>query len=206
MIMSDTFLDKAYALDTPEETRALYDRWADSYDDEIAANGYATPGRVARALAAQVGDSAAPVLDYGCGTGLSGEALRACGFTVIDGMDPSGAMLDGARDKGVYRALTLLDLEDRAPVPQGAYGAIVAAGVIGVGAAPAETLDMLLTALPPGGLLAFSFNDHALADPQYEGRLAPWIERGDARILSQEHGPHLPGAGIGAMVYVVART
>jgi len=204
--MSRTFLDKAYALETPEDTRALYDRWADSYDDEIAANGYATPGRVARALAAQVGDLTAPVLDYGCGTGLSGEALRASGFTVIDGMDPSGGMLDGAREKGVYRTLTLLDLEDSAPVPPDTYGAIVAAGVIGVGAAPAETLDLLLTALPPGGLLAFSFNDHALADPQFEGRLAPWIERGDARLLTREHGPHLPGAGIGAMVYVVART
>jgi len=204
--MPETFLDKAYALDTPEETRELYDRWADSYDDEIGANGYATPGRVARALAAQVNDMAAPVLDYGCGTGLSGTALREAGFTVIDGIDPSSAMLDGAREKGVYRRLTLLDLEDSAPVPQDAYGAIVAAGVIGVGAAPAETLDMLLTALAPGGLLAFSFNDHALADPQYEGRLSPWIERGDARILTREHGPHLPGAGIGATVYVVART
>ncbi|MFB9150528.1 class I SAM-dependent DNA methyltransferase [Roseovarius ramblicola] len=204
--MSKRFLDKAYALDTPEETRALYDRWAASYDDEIAANGYATPARVAHALAAQVGDRTAPVLDYGCGTGLSGEALHAAGFTVIDGMDPSPAMLDGAREKGVYRNLALLDLDDSAPLPQGAYPAITAAGVIGVGAAPADTLDMLLTALPPGGLLGFSFNDHALADPQYEGRLAPWLERGDARLLSREHGPHLPGAGIGAMVYVVART
>jgi predicted TPR repeat methyltransferase len=204
--MSDTFLDKAYALDSPEATRALYDRWADSYDDEIAANGYATPGRVARALAAQVDDPATPVLDYGCGTGLSGQALRAAGFLVIDGMDPSQAMLDGARSKGVYRSLTLLDLADAAPVPQGAYAAITAAGVIGVGAAPAATLDLLLTALPPQGLLAFSFNDHALADPQFEGRLAPWLECGDARLLFREHGPHLPGAGLGATVFVVART
>lgn len=203
--MSGTFLDKAYSLDTPEATRAHYDRWAGSYDDEIAANGYATPARVAQALAAHVSDRTAPVLDYGCGTGLSGMALHAAGFAVIDGMDPSEAMLAGARQKRVYRALTRIDLADTAPVPQGAYGAIAAAGVIGVGAAPAQTLDLLLAALPPGGRLAFSLNDHALADPQFEGRLAPWLERGDARLLFRAHGPHLPGAGLGATVLVVAR-
>ncbi|MFN3211366.1 MAG: class I SAM-dependent DNA methyltransferase, partial [Roseovarius sp.] len=166
--MAENFLDKVYDAGDPEETRALYDAWAASYDTEIAANGYATPGRVADALFRFNKSPEAPVLDYGCGTGLSGLALKLAGFPTIDGMDPSHEMLDGARRKGVYRSLIPLDLGDPAPIPAGIYGAITCIGVIGTGAAPATTLHIVLRALPPAGLLGFSLNDHALADPRYE--------------------------------------
>ena len=203
--MTDRFLDKAYGLSDPEETRALYDRWAQSYDSELDANGYATPGRIAAALAPRLPAPDLPVLDFGCGTGLSGQALAGAGLRVIDGMDPSAEMLTQARAKDVYRRLTRIALDDPAPVPQDMYRAIAAIGVIGTGAAPAETLDMLMKALPPQGLLGFSFNDHALADPQYEGRLNAWLDCGAARLLLRDYGPHLPGQNLNANVYVVEK-
>jgi len=203
--MSEKFLADAYSLETPEATRDHYDRWAASYDAEIAENGYATPGRVAEALKAQVTDLDAPVLDFGCGTGLSGLALRNAGFTTIDGMDPSTEMLDGARTKGAYRTLTGFDIADPAPVPQDSYCAIAAIGVIGAGAAPAETFDLLMHALPRGGLLAYSLNDHALSDPVFEGRLSEWLDMGAARLLSKEYGDHLPGMNMKSNVYVVEK-
>ncbi len=75
--MAEKFLDKVYDAKGTDETRALYDDWAASYDAEIAENGYATPRRCAEALAGFATDPSLPVLDFGCGTGLSGLALRA---------------------------------------------------------------------------------------------------------------------------------
>lgn len=203
--MQDSFFDKAYATADPDETRALYDAWAASYDAEIAANGYATPGRVADAMFRFHKSPEAPLLDYGCGTGLSGLALKLAGFTTIDGMDPSHEMLDGARRKAVYRTLTPIDLSDPEPIPASAYGAITCIGVIGTGAAPASTLDLVMHALPKGGLLGFSLNDHALADRQYEGALNGWLDCGAARLLFREHGPHLPGQNIKSTVYIIEK-
>lgn len=203
--MGDTYLDKAYGLETPEDTQALYRDWAATYDAEIAENGYATPGRVAQALHAHVADPSAPVLDFGCGTGLSGLALKLQGFSVIDGMDPNPEMLDQARGKNIYRTLTAIDIADTSPIPKGSYGAITAIGVIGTGAAPASTFDLLMNALDRGGRLGFSLNDHALADPQYPARLNQWLDCGAARILFQKHGPHLPKQDINSTVYIIEK-
>ena len=102
--MSEKFLDKAYGLETPEATLEHYDQWAASYDAEIAENGYATPGRIAQALAQYQSDMSEPVLDFGCGTGLSGMALTRAGFTTLDGIDLSAEMLEQAAARGIYRA------------------------------------------------------------------------------------------------------
>ncbi|WP_306116392.1 MULTISPECIES: class I SAM-dependent methyltransferase [unclassified Roseovarius] len=203
--MQDTFLDKAYALETAEDTQKLYNDWAASYDAEISENGYATPGRVAEALDKHLNEKDVPILDFGCGTGLSGLALKLSDFAVIDGMDPNPQMLDQAHAKDAYRRLTLLDLEDETPIEQGSYAAIAAIGVIGTGAAPASTLDLLMNALNPGGMLAFSLNDHALADHQYPARLNQWLDCGAARLLFQRYGPHLPKQGIKCNVYVIEK-
>ncbi len=203
--MQDTFLDKAYDLETTEDTQKLYRDWAASYDAEVAENGYATPGRVAKALGTVLTEKDVPILDFGCGTGLSGLALKLGGFAVVDGMDPNPQMLELARGKDVYRNLTLMDIADAAPVAKGSYAAITAIGVIGTGAAPASTLDLLMKALDPGGVLAFSYNDHALADRQYTGRLNQWLDCGAARLRFQKHGPHLPRQNLEATVYILEK-
>ena len=122
--MSDKFLKDTYNLDSPQATRTHYEKWAASYDEEVAEHGYATPGRVADALWAQLPEPQTPVLDFGCGTGLSGVALSRVGYKVIDGIDPTPKMLEGARAKGVYRNLSTFEITDPAPLSQGAYKAI----------------------------------------------------------------------------------
>lgn len=189
---------------TPDATNALYDAWAKTYEAEVAENGYVTPGRVAEAMAAHIPDQSAPVLDYGCGTGLSGLALQLHGFTTLDGMDPSADMLDQARGKSCYRDLILMDLDDPTPIKH-PYTAISAIGVIGTGAAPASTFDVILKALPKGGILGLSLNDHALAAKVYEGALNQWLDLGAARLLFKEHGEHLPGQNIKSNVYIVEK-
>ncbi|WP_299725515.1 methyltransferase domain-containing protein [uncultured Tateyamaria sp.] len=197
------FLDKAYQARDAGSTRSLYDSWAASYEAEIGENGYATPQRCADALKSYADDLSAPVLDFGCGTGLSGLALKLAGFETIDGLDLSAEMLEGARTKGVYRHLEQIEAGD--DLPRKDYPLCTAIGVIGAGAAPISVLHMLMRALPRDGKLVFSFNDHALEDPSNEAGIAEWTDCGAARLLFKEHGPHLPGIGLNANVYVLEK-
>lgn len=198
-------LDAAYAAGTKEEVQALYDDWAESYDAELAAQGYAAPARCAAALLEAGAAHASPVLDAGCGTGLCGAALKAAGFTTIDGTDFSDRMLAAAEAKGIYRKLTRGDLENPLPAKKGAYAAISACGVFSPGHAPATLIDAALHALDRGGRFVFTLNDHALEDGSYEGRLREWIDGGWARVAVKERGPHMPGIGLEAEVWVVER-
>ena len=203
--MTEKFLDRTYSLATPEDTKQHYDHWAASYDSEIAENGYATPARVAEAVWQFCPDPQAEVLDFGCGTGLSGLALRSVGYQWVDGMDPSDQMLEGARTKNAYRSLTAIRMQDRAPIPRNKYKVITGTGVLGVGAAPPETFDMIMHALPKGGLFAFSYNDHALAERAYTGKITEWVDCAAGRLLFKDYGEHLPGLNLKSEVYVIEK-
>ncbi|MEM6308826.1 MAG: methyltransferase domain-containing protein [Pseudomonadota bacterium] len=203
--MSDTYLDKVYDARTASETRDLYDSWSQTYDAEVGQNGYATPKRCADALARHVEDRAQPILDFGCGTGLSGLALAGAGFSTIDGCDLSADMLKGAADKGIYRHLKQVEAGEAPSTTPGAHAVICAIGVIGAGAAPIDTFDMLMGCLASGGLLVLSFNDHALEDPKNEDRLHEWITARKAKYLFLEYGPHLPGINLKSNVYILEK-
>ena len=201
--MAEKFFEKVYQLGGPEETRDFYDRWSGQYDSDVMGEGYATPARAARLLASHVSSMDEPILDFGCGTGISGEALREVGFSTIDGVDPSSEMLAGAKEKGVYRSLE--QIEPGSPAPSG-YSVIAAIGVIGCGAAPVSVVDLIMDALASGGLFVLSYNDQALAEPDYEGKLQSYTGTGRARLLKEEYGPHLPRLGYNSKVYVIERT
>lgn len=199
------FLDKAYKARDVAATRDLYDNWAASYEAEVAENGYATPGRCAEALKSMTNDLTAPILDFGCGTGLSGLALKLAGFEQIDGLDLSQEMLEAASAKNVYRSLNLIEANAGLPTPPGTYSAIAAVGVIGAGAAPISVFHTLMRQLTSGCKLVFSFNDHALENPENEGGVSEWTDCGAARLLYKKNGPHLPGIDLNSTVYVIER-
>jgi predicted TPR repeat methyltransferase len=189
-----------------EETREIYAGWAETYDQDVADWGYATPGRIAMALRRTGANPDKPVLDFGCGTGLSGLALKAVGFTQIDGTDISDEMLDKARARGIYDHLWLSEPGGMGHVKRGQYPILVATGVISLGAAPPETLDLLLDVLPSGGLLAFSYNEATLADRAYTDRLDAAVLAPDIEVAFEEEGPHLPAKNMISAVYVLRRT
>lgn len=202
--MSDTKYPKdLWTRRNPDESRALYADWADRYDDDMATGGYATPGRIAQALTGRMPFDA-PVLDFGCGTGISGMALAAEGFSLIDGTDISAEMLEHAQDKPAYRRLWVSDPGTLATEP-GEYRAIIATGVISLGAAPPETLDLLLSRLAPGGLLAFSHNEATFADPEYIARVDAALTERRAQELLRENGPHLADKGMESTVFVLEK-
>lgn len=183
---------------------AVYADWASTYDDEVHARGYKTPDRIAAALALHLSDEARPVLDFGCGTGLSGAALRLAGIKPLHGTDIVAEMIDQARPSGLYDQLWVSDPGALDARP-GQYRAVVATGVISLGAAPPETMDLLIGALAQGDLLAMSFNDPSLADGRYDARLDQHIADGRVRVLFREHGPHLSDVDMGSDVIVLRR-
>lgn len=168
----------------------------------MGANGYTAPARGAAALAEFCPDKSVPLLDFGCGTGLTGLAFKLAGFEIIDGVDLSAGMLTQARSKDIYRTLTQIEADAKLGSD---YMLISAIGVIGVGAAPLSTLDMLLRGLPRDGKLVFSFNDQTLANSDNTGRLNEWLDCGAARLLFSEHGPHIPEKNINSTLYVVEK-
>jgi len=189
-----------------EETLQIYRDWADAYDTDVGQWGYATPGRLAMALRMAGAAPAKPVLDFGCGTGLSGLALKSVGFDIVDGTDVSPEMLARAEARGIYRQVWLGTPGSLGHIGRGDYATIVACGVVSLGAAPPETLDMLVGALGPAGMLAFSYNDATLADHAYMDRLAAVLAAGGVEKIAEDHGPHLPGKDMHSTVYILQKT
>ncbi len=195
----DGFLAKVYDLSGADRVEAYYDAWSDSYDAELTEHGYATPARCATALQATETPGDALILDFGCGTGVSGYAFSQAGFTRMHGCDLSRAMLAKAAEKQIYEHLWQ---SEPGVAPDGSYDVIAAVGVISPGAASPETLGLLLSALKPGGRMVMSFNDHALEDPDYVGALEAALAQG-VRILHEEYGPHISRIGLNSRVYVL---
>ena len=202
--MAKSYLDTIYDSNDPQARRRTYDAWAASYDAEVAENGYVTPARCADALVKAGLPLDAPILDMGCGTGLAGLALRAAGFIHVDGTDVSAGMLGQARARNVYRHLTQ-GYPEQPPQIHPGTAAIVAAGVIGAGAAPASLLRQCIHGVTPGALMVFSFNDHTLADPAYPATLQAVQDDGCAELIDAAHGPHLTTMEINAWVYTLRR-
>ena len=204
--MSDDVHKDLWKPHSEEEIGEIYAKWAASYEEDVASWGYVTPARLAMALRQCGANVEKPALDFGCGTGLSGMALKAVGFEVIDGTDISSDMLEIAETKPAYRQVWIGQPGSMGHIKRGDYATIAATGVVSLGAAPPETLDMLVDAIGPGGFLAFSYNDATLADRRYTDRLDIAVLAPDIELVFEEHGPHLPNKGMNSTVYVLQRT
>ena len=198
-------LSGAYKITNPDEAQEFYQGWAEGYDAEVAENEYITPQRCAEALIRHAAAPWAPIMDLGCGTGVSGLALKAAGFECIDGYDFSPAMLDKAAEKSLYRDLRIADLSQPLEIAEGVYQNAAAIGCVTPECMPPTVLDEILSKLPQGGALAFSVNDRSAADGTITGRIMTLTDCGAADLVFKEYGEHLPGIGLKATVYVLKK-
>jgi predicted TPR repeat methyltransferase len=90
--------------------RTLFDQYAERFDHELVETlRYRAPDLVAALLSRQENPPAeARILDLGCGTGLSGMALKPFS-RMIDGVDLSPGMIAKARSRNLYRRLVIGD-------------------------------------------------------------------------------------------------
>ncbi len=174
-------LVRAYALQTDDESRALYRDWAETYDNTMLQGlNYQSPALVAELLAQHLPDRQAQILDIGCGTGLGGQALAGHGFQCIDGLDVSPEMMQVAGRRGVYRQFLTADLNAPLPLADSSQDAMSCCGTFTHGHVDAKCLDELFRVLRPGAPFAFTvklevweslgFKDN-LAALQHQGQI-----------------------------------
>lgn len=112
--------------------------------------------------------------DLGAGNGVVGDELRARGVTVVAGADGIPEARDAAhRDRpGLYQHYLVgerLDVDQvTTMVGEERLTALVAAGAVGEGHVPVDSLAQLWDAFPPGSFLALTLaggeNDHDITD------------------------------------------
>jgi predicted TPR repeat methyltransferase len=149
-----------------EYVRRLFDDFADRFErtliDELR---YDTPAQLAQLLQRLGADSAASVLDLGCGTGLMAQQLSRPG-RVIDGVDLSPRMLERARAKGLYRDLHARELIEFLTQAVTRWDLVVAADVYIYVPDPGTSFAPTLARLNPGGRFAFSIERSANDDSE----------------------------------------
>jgi SAM-dependent methyltransferase len=189
-------LDDAYALKTPDDSRALYKTWAATYDQDFARRmDYAYPDAIARVFSERATDADQPVLDVGAGTGLVGEALARRGVGKIDGLDISPEMLEVANGKGVYRAVHVGDLTKAIDLPKAVYGSCVSAGTFTHGHVGPEALDELLRLAAPDALFVLGVNAEVFTAQEFAQKLASLapqittVELVEVRIYGDQADP-----------------
>lgn len=152
-------LDTVYTAQTPEALSAAYAEWAATYDSETASLGYLLPFLITAWVARHVPASEGPLLDAGCGTGLSGPQLKALGYSNIAGLDLSADMLKIAGNRQSYSDLKQAMLGGPLPWPDGHFRAFFSTGVFTMGHAPASGLFELVRITRKGGHAIFTVRD-----------------------------------------------
>lgn len=139
--------------------RDLFDRFAPHFEAQLSRGlDYRTPQLLA-ALLEEAGvrpERRLRVLDLGCGTGLSGEALAPFAAR-LEGLDLSPRMLaEAAKRPGLYDALHEADLLAWLPAQAPRFDLILAADVLNYLGDLGPALAGMAAALAPGGVAAFS--------------------------------------------------
>lgn len=181
-----TLLENAYKLATPQDNKAYYNEFAETYDAEFAnALGWEYPNAIATVYREHADPDHLPIADTGCGTGLVAEAL---GFTPdhIDGVDISEEMLTTSRSKSLYRKTIQADLmADLAPIKNN-YGAVVSAGTFTSGHLGPDPLERLLDIARPGALFVIGVNKAFYLEASFDTVIRDLEARGaitDLRVI-----------------------
>jgi predicted TPR repeat methyltransferase len=143
--------------------RGLFDRFAGEFDKHLVENlEYRTPQRMVEFLRPWLTgkDMQLRIADLGCGTGLSGAALKPYAKTLV-GVDLSGQMLAKARERRLYDALHEAEIArflDAGPAGErdlaSALDVFVYVGDL------AEIFHAVARSLAGGGMFAFSVERH----------------------------------------------
>lgn len=176
-----------------DDVAEYYDEWAADYDQTLAQWRYEAPGQAAARLGALL-DPGSVILDAGCGTGLSGQALVDAGFSTIDGIDVSRRSLDVASGRGIYRSLQHVDMQ-KLPLPcqDDAYDGLVCIGVLTYLPDSLETLREFCRVVRPGGAMVVTQRTDVFKERDYPAVLAQLESQGLIRDLQvSDPQPYLP--------------
>lgn len=165
-------LGAVYAATAPNEVAAAYDKWAETYEDEMRKAGYRHPSVALALLTRHLPRGAGPILDAGAGTGMVGEWMGIVGYPVVEALDISSGMLAVAARKGVYSQLHNVALGGALPFADRQYAAILCTGVFTTGHVGAEALAELVRITQAGGFIVATVKGTV-----WEGGFAAEIDR-----------------------------
>ncbi|MES1930786.1 type 11 methyltransferase [Salinisphaera dokdonensis CL-ES53] len=171
-----------------DEIGSYYDQWAAGYDTDLAAFGYQAPQWVARHIAEAGVTLNAPILDAGCGTGLTGQALHALGYDKISGADISEESLAIARTKACYGTLQRQDLDQPLAFEDNAFAAIACVGTLTYVKNPRDLMASFCRVGQPGALVVFTQRDDCY-DAAFAAALDSQVQAGRWRCRAHT-GPH----------------
>jgi len=164
--MTDTgtgnHLDNVYASKSADEVAKGYDRWAETYDQDMGASGYRHPTICLALISRYIKTDHAAILDAGAGTGLIGEWLRIIGYRELVALDASDGMLDDDRFTGA-----------------------VSAGVFTLGHVGPEGLDDLLRVVRRGGFIVLTVKDRLLAETDFRQHVDKLCGDGYCRLVEE---------------------
>lgn len=151
-----------------------YDAWASDYDRELANWGYEAPEQAVGLMKGHLRNfEDAEILDCGCGTGLTGMALRTAGANGrMTGLDASRASLETAKQKHIYDRLEHADLNKRLPLDDASVEGVLCIGVLTY-LEEAAIFKEWLRVLRSGGVAVFTSRDDF------------WQSRGIAEMLNR---------------------
>ncbi len=180
-------LDEAYSVQSPEDNKRLYAKWAATYDSSfVDAKQYRYPKAISEVFDQVVTDSVARVLDIGTGTGLTGMYLsRLRPDVVLDGMDISPEMLEQAALKtrtngsAVYRQLYERDLTQDVLNENAPYEALISSGTFTHGHLGPECLRNLLPLLANNGWLVVGVNNEHFEAKAFAAQLDSLVLLGE---------------------------
>ncbi|XP_047235095.1 methyltransferase-like protein 27 isoform X1 [Girardinichthys multiradiatus] len=150
----------AHKSTTSEEKVSFYNRWAETYDRDVAVLDYCAPSLAANSISSHFNAvrEAAVVLDVACGTGLVAKQMKKLRFGHFVGVDGSEAMLDKARETGLYQDLkqSLLG-EEPLPVQWAdTFDVVVIVGALSVGQVSFSVIRDLYNVTKPGGYICMT--------------------------------------------------
>jgi predicted TPR repeat methyltransferase len=194
--ISKELLERAYALSSDAETRALYRDWATSYDQTMMDGlAYLTPRQTAQLFASHQKDKSARILDVGSGTGLAGEELARLGFENIDALDYSPEMLGVARlretdGRAVYKTMIEADLNHPLKLASESYDGMIATGLFTHAHVGASCLRELFRLLKPNSLFATTVHKDVWASGGFETTVHELEDEGILKTLHSREGKY----------------
>lgn len=192
----DAFLKGAYGLTDLGSAMEFYSEWAGEYDDRMeSVLGYVAPRLMADMFADTVTDTSQVILDVGCGTGLTSHYLTARGFTTVDGVDLNPAMIDRARERGIYRDLIEADITLPIDLPTASYDGIISSGTFTLGHVGPEPIPELVRMLKPGGVLGCTVHREIWAKNGFQDQFTDFEADGVLTTLARSPGEFFKGFG-----------
>ena len=176
-----------------EDIANYYDNWSSDYNKTLAEWRYDAPEQIAAMLMAELSPEA-KVLDAGCGTGLSGKALRTAGFETVNGIDVSSSSLEVASASGAYNTVQQVNMQQRPfPISNNQYDGLVCVGVLTYMPDSMAILKEFCRVVRPGGAIAVTQRSDLFEQRDFGNALESLAGEGVIENLRiSEPRPYLP--------------